>query len=157
MKNQKGFSVVVIVAIIAVGMLAGFLTVLLGKAKDANQKVPVIPPSPSAQVQGVKATIRHITGDCMPKTGGSPSKCYTQTFTEPLTVMIKQNSNVVKQIPQVKGQFQLELPAGTYSMYIVYKDKEYCTSTDRNGVPCAFTVEPNKLTNYTFDINEATY
>ncbi len=159
MNNQKGFGVTIIVAIIAIGIVAGFLSVSLNKPKN-NRSLPVIPPvtSPSAapQAQGVKGTITHRTGDCMPTTVGSRNSCSVRTFTDPLTVIIKQSSQIIKQIPQVKGEFQLELPAGVYSMFVLYQNKEYCTSTDQNGVPCAFTVEPNKLTNHTFQINDAT-
>lgn len=115
--------------------------------------------------QGLKGTITLRSGDCMPKIAPAPSSCSVETYTTPTEVIIKKPKDlnnkaikeVVKKIENVQGSFETELQPGIYSMYVKYKNTEYCNSFGGNGSEdCEFTVEAGKVTNFTLQINTAT-
>jgi|SRR3989344_1041401 len=123
-------------------------------------------PKPPATIsQGVMASIAIRKGDCIPPVDPDNNNCIVETYTTPSKVIIKksvdtndkENKQVVKEIENVKGEFEVELPVGAYNMYVVYEGKEYCNSFGgQKGEDCEFSVEPGKVTKYTLQINTAT-
>lgn len=120
--------------------------------------------APQIISQGVKGTITLRSGGCMPVIDPSNNSCEVETYTSPSKVIIKktldltnkENKEVVKELNDVKGSFATELPVGLYNMYVVYQDKEYCNLFGgQRGEDCEFSVEANKVTEYTLEINTA--
>ncbi len=135
---------------------------------NPDQKVTSPDPAPSG-TQGVHGIITKRTGNCMPQSvddvGGSgvsaPTSCRRDPYTTPSTVVITHKVNgavqTYKQLTDIRGEFDLELPAGTYGMYVVYNGENYCNSRGGGSeLDCEFTVEAGAMTAYELVINEAT-
>ena len=134
---------------------------------NPRQKVEDFPVNIS---EGLVGQITLRSGDCMPtmadpRTGIVNSSCKTEIYTEPLEVIIKRSKDqsnkldkeVVKNIKDVRGTFEVSLEPGIYNMYVMYKGEEYCNLFGgQQGEDCEFTVVADQVTNYTLKINEAT-
>lgn len=114
--------------------------------------------------QGLKGTVTLRSGNCMPGTEESDSSCKEELYDVPTKVIIKrpidlqnkENKELVTEIDDVKGEFEIELPIGVYNMYVIYQGKEYCNLfVGQLGDGCEFSVVENKVTSYMLQINEA--
>lgn len=113
--------------------------------------------------QGVAGTILLRSGNCQPSDQEMDTRCEGEPYDVTTDVIIRKptalsdatKGNLVKKASNVHGTFEIELEAGTYSLFVLHNGQEYCNSFDGEGRACVFDVKPNKVTTYTTIINEA--
>jgi len=135
--NKKLFiSIVVIVMIAVFGALYFYLT--------QNNKIP----TPSVS-QGLYGRVTLYGGNCMPGAGGCKTSPVSRIIyiREPVMMgamertYLKEKTNLIKQIrSDNNGNYQVELPVGTFSVFVEDNGKEYCNSFGGQGEVCQVKV-----------------
>lgn len=119
--------------------------------------------------RGIYGKISMHTGNCMPTTAGGDNSCEmskveTTVFVrEPVSreAMDEQylaaDSTLIKETRSDEdGWYEVELPPGTYSVFVADEGREYCNRSDGQGRMCPVTVG-DEPTRHNINIDHATW
>ncbi|MCD4740406.1 DUF333 domain-containing protein [archaeon] len=117
----------------------------------------------------LNGTVTLIQGNCMPGPELDPS-CTTNPISttiyirEPATTEDLENNTsdyfitLIKQVESDEnGYYEVELPSGTYSVFVDDNNEEYCNSFGGQGEACQITVEEETTTEYNIKIDHAAW
>lgn len=97
-----------------------------------------------------------ITGNCMP-TIGSNNNCKHTFISRNIFIRDPISKNLIKKITSDNnGFYQVDLPLGTYSIFVEDNKKEYCNSFDGQGNACQVVIKP-EINYYDIKINQAVW
>ena len=126
-----------------------------------SDKDELEPQMPAPMTTGIRGSVTLISGDCMP---GEPSKTHPCTRTnisravyirEPATSANRSTAKLVKQITSgANGYYEVELPAGTYSIFVEDEGREYCNFFGGLGEACQITIT-DKVAEFDINIDKA--
>jgi hypothetical protein len=153
-------SLVIILVILAILFIAFVLFNFYLKGKDT----PTI-------TQGIYGKAQLITGDCSPTIGPDDhSSCMTiyypriiyvrePAWSELMSVedgrYLEEKPRLIKRvISRMNGFYEIELPPGTYSIFVSDWGKEYCNLFGGRGEVCQVTIG-NELKEYDIKINKS--
>ena len=115
--------------------------------------------------QGLYGKVTLNSGNCMPGAGGCKTSSVSRKIyiREPVIIKaieityLKEKTDLVKQIKSSgNGNYQVELPPGTYSVFIEDYSKEYCNSFGGQGEVCQVTVGDG-MVEYNINIDHAVW
>jgi type II secretory pathway pseudopilin PulG len=160
-KNNYGFGMVETVIVIAILAIVGIVGWTVLKPQQASKNGPSKTSSVTIK-QGVAGAILLRSGNCQPPISSeAEARCSGEPYNTPTDVIIRKPSGasskaeVVKKVSGAKGSFQVELPVGSYSLFVMHNGQESCNFYDGQGQACVFDVQPQKVTTYNVTINEA--
>jgi len=153
--------------VLAMAVLSGCtLSSNLNQNPDNQQPTEFGNPEPQGIIQGVYGSAKVLTGNCMPgpqEMVGS-SLCKTEylpdrkIFVYELTKNLDQTQLVTTTETDASGNYQFELPAATYSLFIEDEDgAKYCRQGDGYGNLCPVTVGQGQIIRYDIIIDLATH
>jgi hypothetical protein len=121
--------------------------------------------------QGVYGKITILTGNCMPGAVSSKPTNACNEFsvdrqvyvTEPVTWSVVKDGflatglNPIKQTKSQGSFYEVQLPSGTYSIFVEDQEKKRCTGFGSKGEACQVTVGKNELKEHNIQINHAAH
>tara|TARA_Y100000310_G_C20274115_1_gene619411 strand:- start:145 stop:597 length:453 start_codon:yes stop_codon:yes gene_type:complete len=115
--------------------------------------------------QGAYGKVVLYSGNCMPGAGGCKTSYVSRTIyiREPATMeameitYLENKTTLIKTIESNNnGFYQVELPPGTYSIFVEDEGKEYCNSFGGRGEVCQITIETG-IKEYNIRIDHAAW
>jgi len=115
--------------------------------------------------QGVYGKVVLYSGNCMPGAGGCKTSSVSRSIyiREPVSMenmkstYLKDKTTLVKTIESNNnGFYQVELPPGTYSVFVEDEGKEYCNHFGGLGEVCQITIETG-IKEYNIRIDHAAW
>ena len=159
--KKKYLYILIIICVIIVGLV-------IYSYSTTKEQTPTIN-------QGIYGKVTLYTGNCMPIACSgldcffSKSSCKTSSVSrtiyirEPVTIeameimYLKNKTTLVKTIESSNnGFYQIELPPGTYSIFVEDESKEYCTGFGGQGEVCQITIG-NEVREYNIIIDHAVW
>ena len=131
--------------------------------------------------QGLYGTITLITGNCMPSmvdvdrqgniiVSPGPNPCRLTVIDREIYIMepiegshrwggpyLPVDSSAVKSTKSTNGIYEVELPAGTYSVFVEDNGKKYCNRSGMKGEACQITIRDGQRWEYNIEIDHAVY
>lgn len=154
-KFKYTFIVCFIVLLVLVIYL--FLSVKNFNSKLENTKpTPTVVSKTATITYSLEGKVSLVTGNCMPTIGGNNS-CKNTFVSRNIFIRDSVSKNLVKKvIADNNGFYQVNLPLGTYSIFVEDNKKEYCNSFDGQGNACQIIIKPEK-NYYDIEINRAVW
>lgn len=151
------FKYILIVCFVALLVLVIYL---FFSAKKIDFKLEDIRPTPTIVSTTITYTLQGnvslITGNCMP-TIGNNNNCKHTFISRDIFIRDPISKNLIKKITSDKnGFYQVDLPLGTYSIFVEDNKKEYCNSFDGQGNACQVVIRP-EINYYDIKINQAVW
>lgn len=97
-----------------------------------------------------------VTGNCMP-TIGVNNNCKHSFVSRNIYIRESASGDLIKKVESdANGFYQVNLPLGTYSVFVEDGKKEYCNSFDGQGNACQVVIKTG-INNYDIEINKAVW